>query len=295
MFDQNPLISAELAALRKPETDPRHIVDVLIEERASHLMDRPRLWSLVKRFLYPQLKYPDAVAMADEYEGLTGHEIFKRLGERLQPELVVRGLEHVPTEGPVLLIGNHPTGIADGVVVTEAIRPVRDDLSFWANRDALRAAPGLIDTLIPVEWVMDKRSHGKTKVMLKLTHLALDQGRMVGIFPSGRVARLTFRGLQERPWMASTITLMRRFNVPILPMYMRGRNSALYYLFSFLHPELRDITLFNELLNKRGARFELTFGPLIQPEDLEGSPQEAIDRLRALVETDLKNIRETSS
>lgn len=290
--DQKPPISANLGAFAQRYDDPRHIVDVLIEERASGLMRHRLVWPIVKSLLYPMLKYDAAVQMADEFQDLIGTEIFDRLGERLRLNLTVHGLEHLPRAGGALVVANHPTGIADGIAVKEALRPARGDLSFLANRDALRVAPGLIDTLIPVEWVEEKRKHAKTKDMLRLTRAAIEQGRLVGVFPAGRLAVLRSRGLEEQPWLSSTISFMRRFDVPIVPLHISSRNSLSYYALSLLHKELKDITLFNELLNKTGASYEMTIGRPIMPDQLSGSAQEAIDGLRSYVEIDLKEGQE---
>ena len=46
------------------------------------------------------------------------------------------------------------------------------------------------------------------------------------------------------------MTLARRFSAPIVPLHIRARNSWLFYALSQLSHELRDITLFHELLNK---------------------------------------------
>ena len=49
-----------------------HIVDTLIEERASKLMRRPLIWTLVKKALYPAFRYADAKQLADTVEHMSG-------------------------------------------------------------------------------------------------------------------------------------------------------------------------------------------------------------------------------
>ncbi len=50
---------------------------------------------------------------------------------------------------------------------------------------------------------------------------------------------------------------------------------------------MRDITLFHELLNKRGSRFGMRFGPLIEPEALQGDPATTATALRDYVSYDM--------
>ena len=59
-------------------------------------------------------------------------------------------------------------------------------------------------------------------------------------------------------------------NLPILPIHMKARNSGLFYWFAKWSTELRDMTVFYELLNKKGNRFDVTVGQMIQPDQLEG-------------------------
>ena len=80
--------------------------------------------------------------------------------------------------------------------------------------------------------------------------------------------------------MTSAATLARKFDLPVVPVHIRARNSALYYLFDAIHPSLRDITLFHETLNKSAQPFEVTIGQAIMAVDLPRDPSTATTRLR---------------
>ncbi len=247
-----------------------HIVDELIEERASRLMRRPLLWRAVRRMIYPLLGYERAVQMADTIRDMGALEVFEHLSGTLEMDVRCQGLEHVPREGLAIVVPNHPAGIADGVAVFDALRSVREDISFFANRDAIRVSPGLEEMIVPVEWVDARRSHERRKETVRNLVSAFRNGRLVVIFPSGRLARPTARGLIERAWQPTALNLALKHQCPVVPMHIRGRNSFLYYLFCMLHEELRDMTLFRELLNKRGRRYELTLAePFVARGDVE--------------------------
>jgi putative hemolysin len=142
--------------------------------------------------------------------------------------------------------------------------------------------------LIPVEWVEAKRTRERTRATLTLTREALEAERCLAIFPSGRLARRQPDGtLRDPDWMPSAVSLARRYEAPVLPIHVAGPHSTLFHVFDGFSPELRDITLFHELLNKRGRAFDLTIGPLIAPEALDGEPSEVTARLKAYVETSL--------
>ena len=265
----------------------KRIVDALIQERAPTLFRLPPTRWAMRHLLQPVLHYREAVDAADRIAGLGGHAIMALGVAELGIQVRTLGLYRVPAHGRVILAPNHPTGLADGVALWEALRRVRDDLHILANRDAIRLAAGLADLIIPVEWVKSRRNPGDSRRVLADVGNAFRAEEAIVIFPSGRIAHMTVRGLRERPWLATVVTLARRFEAPILPVHIRARNSWLFYALSQVSAELRDVTLFHELLNKRGRPFELTFGDLVDPHDLPADPAEAVRLLQRHVEHEL--------
>ncbi len=268
----------------RAEINDRHIVDVMIEERAERLSQLPLVWPLARQALYPLLKYRSAVQMADAVAEMTGRGTFEHLSQLLDLRLQLTGESNIPREGRFLLVSNHPTGIADGVAVYDALKNIRPDMCFFANRDALRINPGLDDIIIPIEWVEDERSAAKTREMVKRMVRAFRDENALVMFPSGKLAKPTFGGLREHNWMSTVINIARRNKAPIVPLHMSARNSWLYYVFYLANDELRDITLFNELLNKTNYPFRMTFGAPIAPEALAGDAEEMTARLKDHVE-----------
>lgn len=261
-----------------------HIVEELIAERATKLMARKRLFKFIKPLLYRMLGYEDAVSMADSVVDKSGNEAFDLVAKRLDAKTIVDGIENLPANGKCVIISNHPTGLADGLAVYQAIRERRPDHVFLANADALRVIPKAKDIIIPVEWVKDKRSTGKTRQTLVDMKTAFAQGRCVVIFPAGALAKLRLWGLIDKPWESSAAMMARKYDVPIIPLKIRSHNSLMYYLFSWTNAELRDITLFHELLNKRGQTFKMKFGKAIDPNDLPKNADKATQSIREIVE-----------
>lgn len=272
--------SAALSAFL-PEEERRdvHIVDVLIEERCPRLRASPA-WPLARPLLYSILGYGKARRMADELVQLTGRESFDRLSRQLAFDISVDGLDRLPEKGRCIVAANHPTGLADGVAVWDLLKQKRDDIVFFANADAIRVNPRFEDVIIPVEWVAEKRSPAKTRETLKRAAAAFAEEKCVVIFPSGRLAMKQAGRMIEKDWFPTVVGLARKQNAPVIPLNLDARNSALYYLFCDLSNELRDITLFNELLNKRGSKFRMTFGETIPPEYLAGDPVHLTEALK---------------
>ena len=280
MSKPGELESPQSATIRSQaiETSP-HIVDQLIAERGEKLVSS-WAWPLLKPLLYRVLHYHDAVRMADEIASLSGTEAMDYVSDLLSLNLEISGIERVPENTAFILAANHPTGIADGVAVYDALRQVRSDISIFTNRDAVRVNPRLRDTLIPVEWRDEFRDRTKTRETLQLSSKAFQEQRAIVIFPSGRIAYWQNGGLNERPWLPSFVALARKNKVPVLPVHVRSRNSGLFYWFANWNTELRDMTVFHELLNKKGKTLQIHFGPLIPNDHLTGDTDSLTRRLQ---------------
>lgn len=264
--------------------DKTHIVDELIEERAHRLREHPLLWRFITSALYPILNYQRTKDMVDVIAPMNGMEVFNYLSGMLDLSLEVTGTEQIPKTGRAMLIANHPGGIADGVAVFDAIKTRRTDVSFFANRDALRISPEMIDHIIPVEWIEEKRTRQRQKETVKRMVSAFRDDRLVVIFPSGRLAHLTWAGLTERPWQPTAVSLAQKYQCPIIPTHIKARNSLLFYMLSLISDELRDMTLFHELLNKTRHRYRLQIGHSIEP---VGDIQALTEALQHYVTQDL--------
>ena len=252
-------MSDDSATIPEAASD-KHIVDVLIEERATHLREKKLLWSLLRGLFNGLLGYKEAVKLIDACSTLSGWEVFETMSELLQLKVSVSGLEHVPQTGRALVTPNHPAGVADGIAVFDALKSVRRDLCFVANRDAIRVSPGLADVIIPVEWRVEERNARKTRETVRAINQAFADDRLVVIFPSGRLAEPTLKGLKERPWQTTALSFARRSEAPVIPMHIKGENTILYYLTWYINTELKDMTVFRELVRKAKRPYSMTLG-----------------------------------
>ena len=278
-MDDSALVSTRNAFAESGD-EAQHIVDALIEERAKWLRASP-LWPLYKSVLYPLLLYRPAVGMADAIAPLAARGVFDYISDLLSLDVRTEGLHHIPEKGRVLIASTHPTGIPDGVAMFDAIKHRRPDMTFFANRDALRAAPGLEDMVIPVEWVQAKRTAARSRETLEGAIRAFQSEKSVVLFPSGRLAYMDAnKQLAEQEWLASVAIFARKYDCPVVPAHIEMRNSWLYYWFWKVNTELRDITLFHELLNKKQKTYRITFGAPIGPEALKGDAKAVAAALR---------------
>ena len=289
------VLAQEAHAIARGASGPRgHVIDVLIEERAPKLAASPA-WPILRPPLYALLGYRKARAMADAIAAMPGRAALDFASELLSLEVATYGLERIPRGGRVVLIANHPTGVADGLAVYDVVKPIRPDLMFYANSDAHRIAPRFDEVLIPVEWVEEKRTRARTRLTLSMTRQAMEAERALVIFPAGRIARRGADGVLADPaWAPSACSIARKYAAPVVPVHLAGPWSTLFHFFDGRSKELRDITVFHELLNKRGGRYRLTAGPIIDPGALPAEAAEATQSLKGYIERILPANPDTS-
>lgn len=261
-----------------------HIVDRLIAERAPTFAGS-RAWPVLRPLIYRILSYARARRMANRIAPMGGAEALAYVSDLLQVKVTVSGSERIPRAGRSVMICNHPTGIADGVAVYDALKAIRGDMVFYANADAHRVAPRFDEVLIPVEWVEGKRTRERTRLTLQMTRDAMEAERAVVIFPAGRLARRGKDGVIVDPvWAPSAFSVARKYGAAVVPLHLSGPTSRLFHFFNRFSGELRDITLFHELLNKRGKAFHLIVGHPVRADELPEDAVEATAAMRAFVE-----------
>lgn len=258
----------------------RERIDPLIAERAPWLFSNRLGTVKAHHLLNHMLGYETTVRLAEHFRDRPTAEIMGVMGDYLAQDVEASGLDNIPRQGPALIVANHPTGIADGIILHHLIAPLRPDLYVYANSDILRILPQMESLIVPVEWRLDRRTLSKTRETMALTRKAAEAGRLGVIFPAGRLAKRRGLRLYERPWMPSAAMIARKLDLPVIPVNIRARNSALFYLFDLIHPTLRDITLFHETLNKHRQPYRVSVGKPIQPRSLPATSEDGIELLR---------------
>tara|TARA_E500000331_G_scaffold75782_1_gene71026 strand:- start:2584 stop:3411 length:828 start_codon:yes stop_codon:yes gene_type:complete len=266
-----------------------HPIDEIIEERCPKLMSKKFLWSAIKPTIFKIFKYQTAKNITDDISDISGFECFNYLTNLLKFNLDIRNIELVPKNGPIILAGNHPTGLTDGIVMFEVMKDRRPDYTLYANIDMIKLSKGFEDIIIPVDWNDDNKNIGKSKEILKRTKETLNEGKCLLVFPSSRLSKRKGFKLFERPWLNTVVKLSKKYNAPIVPFHMDGHNSLFYYFLDIFNEELKNISLFNELVNKEAFKYTITFGHQIDPLDINGDINKETSRIQNHVEFILGN------
>ncbi len=192
---------------------------------------------------------------------------------------------NIPAAGPMIVICNHPTGASDGIVLIDLLTKVRPDIKFMGNFLLNRIEP-LRRNIIAVD-PFDSKSRDKNIKGLRESMAHLKEGGVLAIFPAGEVATWQdgFSGLRDKDWDPAVIKFIRKAGVPILPMYIEGKNSLMFRLAGKIHPMLRTALLPHELFNKRGRTVNVIAGTPIPVKKVEELDDDNYSRyLRASVD-----------
>ena len=192
-------------------------------------------------------------------------------------------LNNFPKKGAFLAIANHPYGGIEGLILLKIMCIVRPDSKLMANF-LLKKIPNLSDYFIgvnPFETVENSSSISG----IKSTIIQLNSGIPIGIFPAGEVStyKTKMQKITDRSWHPVVGKLIKRANVPVVPIYFHGNNGLLFNLLSLIHPSLRTAKLPSEIFNKQGHIIKLRIGKPVKPSELPfyDSPIKLLDYLRA--------------
>ena len=156
-----------------------------------------------------------------------------------------------PTEGPLIVVSNHPFGILDPVILGDLISVHRPYVRFMTNY-LLGTMEEMRPWIIPVDPFNGESSAQRNLGPMKEALRFLKQGGALAIFPSGEVAHFKMgRGVEESPWSPHVGALVRRTKATVLPVFFEGQNSALFQAAGIVHPLLRTGLIFRELFHRK--------------------------------------------
>ena len=257
----------------------------LIQERNPWLLKNNFLCKSVYYLLKKYLRFDETVFVGDHIQSMTGEKAFNWLGGEYTSNSSVEGLENIPKDGKFLIVSNHPMGAADAIALYYNIYPVRKDLFFFANELFVYLLGAFHDLLVPVVWSKERETHSANKVTLERLGVFFTDERPGIIFPSGRLSKLTFFGLWDRSWENTPVVLAKKYNFPLIPVYVKGRNSWFFYFASYINKQLRDVSQLNELFNKREKKIAIEIGRPVNVNSLNENSDKAIEQLRYKAES----------
>ncbi len=189
-------------------------------------------------------------------------------------------------DGPLIIIANHPFGIADGLAILSIAESIGRPYRVLINADFMRL-PEIQALALPIDFNETKEAlAANLKTRNEARQLLKEWGVLV-IFPAGGVATAEkpFGAAEELPWKLFTARLVQQSGATVLPVYFDGQNSALFHFVSRYSLSLRLALLVLEFRHHIGAAIRATIGPPVSWAEITASANggSIIDELYMLV------------
>lgn len=224
----------------------------------------------------------------DKIKDLEGQEFFDKLLEELNIKYLAfqEDLAKIPKTGPFILVSNHPLGALDGVIMCKILTEIRPDFKVMGNFLLTKIKPmePYVISVNPFE--KRKEAYSSMSGMREaLKHLS--EGGCLGIFPAGEVSNKNneYNEILDKEWQEPALKLIKKAQVPVVPMYFHAKNSKLFYNVSKIHPDLQTLLLPSEMVNKREKPIKIRIGRPVTPKILNEyeTPKELGEFLRKKV------------
>jgi len=197
-----------------------------------------------------------------KHEHLPGPEFLDAILEHYEIDFEVpeEDFRRLPQNGPFITISNHPLGGIDGVLLLKLLLEKRSDFKVMGNFLLHRVAP-LTPFILAVNPFEGRKELQSSLAGFKQALEHLNAGNPLGIFPAGEVS--TYKDgklIVDRPWEEAAIKLIRKAEVPVVPIYFHAKNSRLFYRLSRINDTFRTAKLPSELTTQRKRPIKVRIG-----------------------------------
>ena len=175
----------------------------------------------------------------------------------------------IPKKGSLVITANHPHGLVDGMVLAELIGKVRTDYKIL-TRSLLTGVKQIDQFMIPVPFDHEENALKKSLEMRKSAMDHLENGGVVVIFPSGKVAssETIFGDVVEGDWNPFTAKLIQKSGANVVPIFFPGSNSRIYQIANQISSTLRQGLLIYEVVHAMNKPQKPLVGSLIKQDEI---------------------------
>lgn len=194
--------------------------------------------------------------------------MMERFGLRLD---VIRGsLGAIPSEGPLVVVANHPYGILDGLVLGHILSAVRGgDFRIMAHQ-VFQKAEAVNRVILPIDFAGTREAQSQNIATRAAAIDYLRQGGAIGIFPGGTVATPAkpFGPAMDPVWRGFTAKMIAKSGATVVPLWFEGANSRLFQVSSHLNYTLRMALLIREFAARTDRPVRLAVGEPISAQTI---------------------------
>ena len=180
-------------------------------------------------------------------------------------------LEKIPKDGAFITVSNHPFGGIDGLLLIKLIAEIRPDYKVLPNF-LLRSMVPVRDYIFDINPFENQKYSDQDLTGLKEIFRHLENGSPIGVFPAGGVSRFSqdIHAVTDQQWQYSLLKMLKRADVPVVPIYFQGTNSRFFHILGRVLPKLQKVKLPSELFNKNKRIIKVRIGYPIPVKEQKG-------------------------
>lgn len=235
----------------------------------------PGLYRFLPRFLLSYLKKVVHQDEINDFINRHGHrqelDFVDAIIDEFQVNVKVKGLENVPPSGGCVIAANHPLGGLDAMALVQMVGRKRKDIKFIVNDILLQ-----LKNLKGIFTGVNKHGKNTAEVYSGLDDLYAS-GQAVLIFPAGLVSRKQNGHIRDLDWKKSFVTRARKNELPVVPVFIEGKNSSFFYNLSRFRGKLgikaniEMLYLADEMYRQKNQTITIIFGKPIPPNHFDKS------------------------
>lgn len=172
----------------------------------------------------------------------------------------INGAENIPPSGRFIFAANHPVGGMDALAIFNMIYRFFPDIVSPAN-ELLYTIPNIR----PLMLGLNLFGKNTKETALKLQEM-FESDAQVMFFPAGEVSRRKRGIISDTVWQKSFISKAIKHRRDIIPVFISGRNSRLFYTIANLRKFLgikmyiETLLLPHEMLKQRNSTVTVSIG-----------------------------------
>ena len=167
---------------------------------------------------------------------------------------------------PVVLVANHPYGIADGIAALSLAEALGRPAKVLINKELMKV-PEIRPFSLPVDFAPTREAQAANVRMRAEAIAFLRSGGTVVVFPAGGVATApsAFGRAVDLPWKTFVARLVQASHAQVLPVWFHGQCSPLFHVASRIGLTLRLALMIAELCRLIGGRLVARVGGIVAP------------------------------
>jgi putative hemolysin len=175
----------------------------------------------------------------------------------------VHGRERLPENGRFVFAANHPVGGIDALSFFSVVGSIYPAIISPSN-ELLNIIPNIRPLLLGLN-VFGRNSRDTAGELNRL----FESDKQILIFPAGEVSRRTNGSISDITWQKSFITKAIQYKRDVVPVFISGRNSNLFYNVARIRKMLgikmyiETILLPREMMKQHNSTVSIVFGNIV--------------------------------